>query len=187
MSKTSLLMKKVSIALTSGIAISSLTGCGAEQQIPETTENSPYYETTQPVYENPNQIEPVEENSSVEQNVDETTYEEDNLDESTYDESITNQTDGYETEYAYTDSEMPYDENCADWEFDYEDNIWICNDSSSSYYRNFFFLGTYFVTKNMLYNNNDFQQYKTSGVIKGTNSSIKKSGFGSGVTGGYGG
>lgn len=82
---------------------------------------------------------------------------------------------------------IPDDENCSDWEFDYEDNIWICNDSSSSYYRNYFFLGTYFATKNMLHKNNEFTQYKSSGIIKRTNSSVKKSGFGSGVSGGIGG
>jgi|GEM_PF-509029 len=171
MSKTSKLMKKVSIALTSGIVISSLTGCGSEPELIETTDNSQdYYETSQPVYENTKQVNEVDEETTTEESLDETDY-----------------TDSEETEFAYTDSEMPDDENCSDWEFDYEDNIWICDDSSSSFYRNYFFLGSFFATKNMLYSNNEFNQYKSSGIIKGTNSSVKKSGFGSGVSGGFGG
>ncbi|MGG0176728.1 hypothetical protein [Gottfriedia acidiceleris] len=171
MSKTSKLMKKVSIALTSGIVISSLTGCGSEQESIETTDNSQdYYESSQPAYENTKQVNEVDEGTTTEDNLDETDY-----------------TDSEETEFAYTDSEMPDDENCSDWEFDYEDNIWICDDSSSSFYRNFFFLGSFFATKNMLYSNNDFNQYKSAGIIKETNSSVKKSGFGSGVSGGFGG
>ncbi|PGM58414.1 hypothetical protein [Bacillus sp. AFS053548] len=171
MSKTSKLMKKVSIALTSGIVISSLTGCGSESESIETTDNSQdYYESSQPVYENTKQLNEVDEGITTEDSLDETDY-----------------TDSEETEFAYTDSEMPDDENCSDWEFDYEDNIWICDDSSSSFYRNFFFLGSFFTTKSMLYSNNDFNQYKSSGIIKGTNSSVKKSGFGSGVSGGFGG
>ncbi|MFD4703520.1 hypothetical protein ACFWM3_01510 [Gottfriedia sp. NPDC058432] len=169
MSKTSKLMKKVSIALTSGIVISSLTGCGSEPEFIETTDNSQdYYESSQPVY-------------------DEGKTTEDRSDETDYTDPIYEQTESDETEFAYTDTEMPDDENCSDWEFDYEDNIWICDDSSSSYYRNFFFLGSFFATKNMLYSNNEFNQYKSSGIIKGTNSSVKKSGFGSGVSGGFGG
>jgi len=164
-------MKKVSIALTSGIVISSLTGCGSEPELIETTDNSQdYYETSQPVYENTKQVNEVDEETTTEESLDETDY-----------------TDSEETEFAYTDSEMPDDENCSDWEFDYEDNIWICDDSSSSFYRNYFFLGSFFATKNMLYSNNEFNQYKSSGIIKGTNSSVKKSGFGSGVSGGFGG
>ncbi|MES9683103.1 hypothetical protein CN514_10560 [Bacillus sp. AFS001701] len=171
MSKTSKLMKKVSIALTSGIVISSLTGCGSEPESIETTHNSQdYYESSQPVYENTKQVNEVDEGTTTEDSLDETVY-----------------TDSDETDFAYTDTEMPDDENCSDWEFDYEDNIWICDDSSSSFYRNFFFLGSFFATKNMLYGNNDFNQYKSSGIIKGTNSSVKKSGFGSGVSGGFGG
>ncbi len=171
MSKTSKLMKKVSIALTSGIVISSLTGCGSEPESIETTDNSQdYYESSQPVYENTKQVNEVDEGITTEDSLDETDY-----------------TDSEETEFAYTDSEMPDDENCSDWEFDYEDNIWICDDSSSSFYRNFFFLGSFFTTKSMLSSNNDFNQYKSSGIIKGTNSSVKKSGFGSGVSGGFGG
>ncbi|MEH7451786.1 hypothetical protein [Gottfriedia acidiceleris] len=170
MSKTSKLMKKVSIALTSGIVISSLTGCGSEPEPTETTDNSQdYYESSQPVYENTKQVNEVDEGTMTEDNLDETDY-----------------TDSEETEFAYTDSEIPDDENCSDWEFDYEDNIWICDDSSSSFYRNFFFLGSFFATKNMLYSNNDFNQYKSSGIIKGTNSSVKKNGFGSGISGGFG-
>ena len=158
MSKTSKLMKKVSIALTSGIVISSLTGCGSEPESIETTDNSQdYYESSQPVYENTNQVNEVDEGTTTEDSLDETDY-----------------TDSDETDFAYTDTEMPDDENCSDWEFDYEDNIWICDDSSSSFYRNFFFLGSFFATKNMLYSNNDFNQYKSSGIIKGTKSSVKK-------------
>ncbi|UPM55167.1 hypothetical protein [Gottfriedia acidiceleris] len=171
MSKTSKLMKKVSIALTSGIVVSSLTGCGSEPESIETTDNSQeYYESSQPVYENTKQG----------NEVDEGTTAEDRLDESDY-------IDSDETEFAYTDTEMPDEENCSDWEFDYEDNIWICDDSSSSFYRNYFFLGSFFATKNMLYSNNDFNQYKSSGMMKSKNSSAKKSGFGSGVSGGFGG
>ncbi|MEH7399658.1 MULTISPECIES: hypothetical protein [Bacillaceae] len=168
MSKTSKLMKKVSIALTSGIVISSLTGCGSEPESIETTDNS--YESSQPVYENTKQVNEVDEGTTTEDSIDETDY-----------------TDSDEIDFAYTDTEMPDDENCSDWEFDYEDNIWICDDTSSSFYRNFFFLGSFFATKNMLYSNNDFNQYKSSGMIKSTNSSVKKSGFGSGVSGGFGG
>ncbi|WP_056472352.1 hypothetical protein [Bacillus sp. FJAT-25509] len=178
MSKTSKLMKKVSIALTSGIVISSLTGCGSEPEFIETTDNSQdYYESSQPVNENTKQV----------NEVDEGTTTDDRSDETDYTDPIYEQTDSDETEFAYTDTEMPDDENCSDWEFDYEDNIWICDDSSSAYYRNFFFLGSFFATKNMLYSNNDFNQYKSSGIINGTNSSVKKSGFGSGVSGGFGG
>lgn len=178
MTKTSKLMKKVSITLTSGIVISSLTGCGTKPVSIETTDNSQdYYESSQPVYENTKQVNEVDEGTTTEDSSDETDYT-----DTTYEE-----TDSDETEFAYTDTEMPDDENCSDWEFDYEDNIWICDDSSSSYYRNFFFLGSFFATKNMLYSNNDFNQYKSSGIINGTNSSVKKSGFGSGVSGGFGG
>ncbi|WP_088014909.1 hypothetical protein [Gottfriedia acidiceleris] len=178
MSKTSELMKKVSIALTSSIAISSLSGCGSEPEFVATTDNSQdYYESSQQAQENTNQVNEVDEQATSE----------DSLDEADNSDTTYEQTESDETEFEYTDTEMPDDDNCSDWEFDYEDNIWICDDSSSSYYRNYFFLGSYFAAKNMLYNNNDFKQYKSTGIIKGTSSSVKKSGFGSGVSGGFGG
>lgn len=179
MSKTSILMKKVSIALSGGIAIGSLTSCGTSQQYSDTTET--YYESsesTQPDYES--SYDPIEteseETTSNENNVSNGTETNNTSTDITYDE-----TEGYEENYI---EEMPYDENCAEWEFDSEDGVWICNDSSSSFYQNFFFLGTYYATKNLLHNNNDFKQYKSTGFIPRTSSSPQKSGFGGGVSGG---
>jgi len=164
MSKTKELMKKVSIALTGGIAITTLTSCGSQPSFEPTEEV--YYESSS--------------NNEYEQSTD--SYEEDVYEEEVYDDEV------YE-DYTYSPEEMPYDENCVDWSLDEEENVWMCNDHSSSYYGNYFFLGTYFATKNMLYSNNQFKEYKSTGFVSGTGtpSSSKKSGFGSGVSGGFGG
>ncbi|MEE6449593.1 hypothetical protein RAH41_03355 [Gottfriedia acidiceleris] len=75
MSKTTKLMKKVSIALTSGIVISSLTGCGSELESIETADNSQdYYETSQPVYENTKQVNEVDEETTTEDSLDGTDH-----------------------------------------------------------------------------------------------------------------
>ncbi len=170
MSKTKELMKKVSIALTGGIAISTLTSCGSQ----------PSFEPTEEVYYESSDSN--DESGQSEDSYEEEVYEEEVYDEEVYEEEI------YE-DYTYSPEEMPYDENCADWTLDEEENVWMCNDHSSSYYGNFFFLGTYFATKNLLYSNHQFKEYKSTGFVSGTgtSSSTKKSGFGSGVSGGFGG
>lgn len=181
MSKTKELMKKVSIALTGGIAISTLTSCGSQPSFEPTEEV--YYESSDSIGETEQLTDSNEEEVYDEEDV----YEEEVYDEEDYEEDV------YEDEiyedYTYSPEEVPYDENCVDWTFDEEENVWICNDQSSSYYGNFFFMGTYFATKNMLYSNNQFKEYKSTGIVSGTgtSSSTKKSGFGSGVSGGFGG
>lgn len=175
MSKTKELMKKVSIALTSGIAISTLTSCGTQPSIEPTEEV--YYESS-----GSNDVSEQSTDSYEEEVYEEEVYEDEVYDEGVYEEEV------YE-DYTYSPDEMPNDENCVDWTLDEEENVWMCNDASSSYYGNFFFMGTYFATKNMLYRHNQFKEYKTNGFVSGTgtSSSSKKSGFGSGVSGGFGG
>lgn len=91
MSKTSKLMKKVSIALTSGIVISSLTGCGSEPEFVETT-NDPqgYYESSQTNNEDTNQINEIDEGTTSEDSINDADYTDTDYDD--------------ETEYAYTDA-----------------------------------------------------------------------------------
>lgn len=175
MSKTKELMKKVSLALTGGIAISTLASCGSQTSFEPTEEV--YYETS-----NSNNEYEQSTDSYEEEVYDEDVYEEDVYEDEIYEEDV------YE-DYTYSPEEMPYDENCVDWSLDEEENVWMCNDHSSSYYGNYFFMGTYFATKNMLYSNNQFKEYKSTGFVSGTgtSSSSKKSGFGSGVSGGFGG
>jgi len=180
MSKTKELMKKVSIALTGGIVVSTLTGCGSQPSFEPTEEV--YYESSESIGETEQSTDSYEEEV-----YDDEVYEEDVYEEEVYDEGVY-EDESYEDD-SYSPEEMPYDENCVDWTLDEEENVWMCNDSSSSYYGNYFFMGTYFATKNMLNRNNQFKEYKSAGIVSGTgtSSSTKKSGFGSGVSGGFGG
>ncbi|WP_196237969.1 aminotransferase yhxA [Calidifontibacillus erzurumensis] len=80
---------------------------------------------------------------------------------------------------------LPEDSYCTEWEWDYDDGVWECDDFDSHYYGHSYYGGRYFKTKSDLYKSKDYMAYKNSSSFLGssvTDSSIKKSsGFGSGV------
>ncbi|UPM55168.1 hypothetical protein [Gottfriedia acidiceleris] len=118
MSKTSKLMKKVSIALTSGLAVSTLAGCGS-------------------------------------QNADR--------------------------------PDKPKNDDCRDWEFDDDEGVWVCDDSSSHYYHSYYHGGIFYPTRTALHASSSYKSYKSSSKYAGHTSSSSKSGFGKGSSGGFGG
>lgn len=80
---------------------------------------------------------------------------------------------------------VPDDPSCSDWEWDGDDGVWECDDSSSSHYGRYYHGGRYYKSKSDLYKSQDYLAYKNSSTFKGSSgtseSSIKKSsGFGSG-------
>lgn len=86
-------------------------------------------------------------------------------------ETITND---YETESENDEegddfSPIPEDEACAEWEWDYDDGVWECEDSSSSYFGHYFYGGTYYNSKSNLYNSAAYIDYQKSSSFKGRN------------------
>lgn len=80
----------------------------------------------------------------------------------------------------------PEDTSCSDWEWDAEDGVWECDDSTSTYYRSYFYGGTYYKDKKSLYASSAYKTYKSSSSFKGSSGSTtttkKTSGFGNGST-----
>ncbi|MFP3727545.1 aminotransferase yhxA [Priestia filamentosa] len=70
--------------------------------------------------------------------------------------------------------EKPKDKNCNDFEWDYDDGVYECEDKSSHYYGHSYFNGTYFSNKAALKKSTSYKNYKSSSSFKGS------SGFGSG-------
>ncbi|WP_088042949.1 aminotransferase yhxA [Bacillus sp. EAC] len=118
MSKTSLLMKKVSVALTGGIVVTSLAGCGSSQ-----TADRP---------------------------------------------------------------DKPQNDDCRDWEFDDDEGVWVCDDSTSSHYHSYYHGGFFYPSRKSLHGSSSYKSYKTSSKFAG-HSSSSKGGFGKGSFGGFGG
>lgn len=66
----------------------------------------------------------------------------------------------------------PQDTSCNDWEWDYDDGVYECDDNSSSHYGHAYYGGSYYSNKSSLYKSSSFKSYKASSSFKG--------GFGSG-------
>lgn len=77
---------------------------------------------------------------------------------------------------------IPEDTECGDWEWDYDDGVWECDDIDSPRYGHLFYAGMFFASRSALRADPGFKNYKSSSSFKGG-----KSGFGSGSKGGYGG
>ncbi|MEW8985666.1 MAG: hypothetical protein AB2401_01385 [Bacillus sp. (in: firmicutes)] len=66
---------------------------------------------------------------------------------------------------------IPEDEACAEWEWDYDDGVWECEDSNSSFFGHYFYAGTYYNNKSNLYNSSAYIDYQNSAEYKGTKGS----------------
>ncbi|MCP8970808.1 aminotransferase yhxA [Ectobacillus ponti] len=66
----------------------------------------------------------------------------------------------------------PTDPECGRYEFDYDDGVWECEDTSSSHYGHSYHGGKYYSSKSKLYSDSGYQSYRNSAAFK--------SGFGSG-------
>lgn len=65
-------------------------------------------------------------------------------------------------------TKAPNDPECKDWEYDNDDGVWECDDSSSNRYGHYYHGGTYYSNKDSLRKSSSY------------NKSSKSSGFGSG-------
>jgi hypothetical protein len=81
----------------------------------------------------------------------------------------------------------PEDQECTDWEWDLDDGVWECEDSSSGYYGHYYHGGKYYSSKSLLNKSKSYSSYKNSSTFKGISStgssgssSKMSSGFGSG-------
>jgi hypothetical protein len=81
----------------------------------------------------------------------------------------------------------PEDQGCSEWEWDLDDGVWECEDSSSGYYGHYYHGGKYYSSKSRLNNSKSYSSYKNSSTYKGisttktsTSSGKVSSGFGSG-------
>ncbi|MED3552571.1 aminotransferase yhxA [Cytobacillus praedii] len=72
----------------------------------------------------------------------------------------------------------PNDPNCDDWEWDTDDGIWACEDSSSRHYGHYYYGGYYYGSKSALLKSDSYKNYKNSTSFKGGGKT--SSGFGSG-------
>ncbi len=75
-----------------------------------------------------------------------------------------------------TQPPLPQDSGCSDWEYDWNDGVYECDDSSSSHYRSYYHGGKYYASKSSLHDSSSYKQYKNSSSFK---SSTGKGGFGS--------
>ncbi|WP_332650444.1 aminotransferase yhxA [Lysinibacillus sp. 54212] len=73
---------------------------------------------------------------------------------------------------------QPTDQECRDWDWDDDDGVWVCDDSTSTYRGHYFFGGRYYKDKNSLLKSSDYMSYKNGSSFKG--GSQTSSGFGSG-------
>lgn len=71
---------------------------------------------------------------------------------------------------------QPTDTQCSSWEWDYDDGVWECEDSSSRYLNHYYHGGIYYPNKTSLHKSSSFKSYKGSSNFKGSTSK----GFGSG-------
>jgi hypothetical protein len=62
---------------------------------------------------------------------------------------------------------VPKDESCRDWEWDDEDGVWQCDDSSSRYYGHSYYGGHYYSSKSLLHKSKDYHSYKKSSGFGG--------------------
>lgn len=84
---------------------------------------------------------------------------------------------------ASTIPDPPMDSSCTDWEWDEYDQVWECDDSSSSHYGHYYYGGHYYNTRTALHKSSAFKAAKaksTSGSSstysnKSTNSSTNSS------------
>ncbi|MFC4323120.1 aminotransferase yhxA [Litchfieldia salsa] len=69
---------------------------------------------------------------------------------------------------------LPDDSNCDEWEWDDDDGVYECDETTSSYYGHYFYGGSYYSNKASLLKSPSYQNYKNSSSFKGGK------GFGSG-------
>lgn len=78
---------------------------------------------------------------------------------------------------------VPDDQSCSEWEWDIDDGVWECEDSSSGHYGHYYYGGRYYSSKPMLNKSQDYMNYKNSASFKGSSSSVSST---SNVTSGSG-
>ncbi len=76
--------------------------------------------------------------------------------------------------------EPPNDTDCNVWEWDDDDGVYECEDSSSSHYGHYYYGGMFYRNKSSLLSSSAYKSYKSSSSFKGGK------GFGSGQSS-YGG
>ncbi|MFZ3590064.1 hypothetical protein ACOI1C_12480 [Bacillus sp. DJP31] len=76
--------------------------------------------------------------------------------------------------------EQPNDPDCNEWEWDDDDGVYECEDTSSGYYGHYFYGGSYYRSKSALLGSSSYKNYKSSSSFQGGK------GFGSGQSS-YGG
>ena len=67
-------------------------------------------------------------------------------------------------------TKAPNDPECNDWEYDNDDGVWECDDSSSMRYGHSYYGGTYYDSKNNLHKSSAFKSSKSSGFGSGSTS-----------------
>jgi hypothetical protein len=72
----------------------------------------------------------------------------------------------------------PTDAECQDWEWDYDDGVYECDDTGSRYFGHYFFGGRYFSGKSSLLNSSKYKAYKNSSGFKGGSGFGKSGSFG---------
>jgi hypothetical protein len=72
----------------------------------------------------------------------------------------------------------PTDVECQDWEWDYDDGVYECDDADSRYFGHYFFGGRFFTGKSSLLNSSKYKAYKNSSGFKGGSGFGKSSSFG---------
>ncbi len=86
---------------------------------------------------------------------------------------------GYKAYNSSSKPAKPNDDRCDNWKWNEEEGVWVCDSTSSSYYRHFFYGGSYFSNRSALSSDPSYSSYKSSSTFKG--------GFSKGTSGGFGG
>lgn len=68
----------------------------------------------------------------------------------------------------------PASDQCSDWDWDENLGVWVCDDDSSGYYRNYYYGGSFYRNSSALSKSSNYKSYSNSTSFKGS------SGFGSG-------
>jgi hypothetical protein len=79
---------------------------------------------------------------------------------------------------------VPTDQSCVQWEWDLDDGIWECEDSTSPYYGHYYHGGIFYASKPDLYKSTNYINYKNSSTFKGKGTTINTSTGSTTVTGG---
>lgn len=74
------------------------------------------------------------------------------------------------SETTSTPPPKPPDTSCNDWEWEEEDGVWRCDESTSRSYGGYYYMGRYFQNKAALQSDSGYQQQKSTGFGSGSKS-----------------